>query len=86
MEYLEEILVLRAKVVNEVFCSSECPFFREISTSSGNTYSCSLFGNLGTDLSVIDIIEDDPEDDEWGIEAELPVRSEHCICVGKRNK
>ncbi len=46
MKYSEEILVLRAKVVNKKFCSSDCPFFTEVANTSGHVYKCNLFGAL----------------------------------------
>ena len=84
MKYSEEILVLRAKVVNKKFCSSDCPFFTEVANTSGHVYKCNLFGALEQDYIIADLLEDDEAAEAMVTLIELPVRSEHCTCMGKR--
>ena len=84
MKYSEEILVLRAKVVNKKFCSSDCPFFTEVTNSSGHACSCNLFGALEQDYVSVSLLEDDEAAEAMVTLIELPVRSEHCVAMGKR--
>lgn len=85
VKYTEEILVLRAKVINGRFCSTECPFL-SLPKKEGTEirYTCSLFGRLTTEFESINIMEDDEDESivlDW---AELPVRSKQCTKLSKR--